>query len=141
MIDSPNVNGAPASSATWQIDVQRGVAWTIIVVFAMLLFIMAIRVAIYGLPNDSLELLKQGFNALINVVMVVVGYFFGSSKSSQSKDETTNKIVEKLTSTQPPGQSGPVAPVPAPPQAAASVQPLAPLVPVPAPSIPNPQPY
>ncbi len=106
-------NDAPAST-NWTIDVQRGLAWTIVIIFATLLLVMVVRVAIWGAPTDALELLKQGFNALINVVMVVVGYFFGSSKSSQSKDDTQNKIVEKLTSTQPPGPPGPVAPAPAP---------------------------
>lgn len=85
------------SDGNWTIDVQRGLAWTIIIIFSLLILIMAARVIISGAPTDSLELLKQLTATLINIAMAVVGYFFGSSKSSQSKDETQNKIIEKLT--------------------------------------------
>ena len=81
---------------SWTIDVQRGLAWLIVFVFGLLLLGLAVRVIMYGAPTDSLELLKQGVNALINIVMMVMGFFFGSSKSSQSKDETQAKVTEKL---------------------------------------------
>jgi hypothetical protein len=109
---TPSVPTIPLPS-NWTIDVQRGLAWTIVLVFGGLLLAMAMRVIFSGMPTDALELLKQGFNALINVVMVVVGFFFGSSKSSQGKDDTMNRIVEKSTSTQP-RTGGPVAALPAP---------------------------
>lgn len=114
MADDTTTNGVKVDATNWTIDVQRGLAWTIVIIFSVLLVILAIRVIVSGAATDSLELLKQGVNALINIVMMVMGYFFGSSKSSQSKDDTQNKIVEKLTSTAPPGPPGPIAPVPGP---------------------------
>ncbi len=83
-------------SKPWTFDVQRGLAWTIVLVFSLLLIALLLRVVVSGAPTDSLELLKQGVNALINILMVVIGFFFGSSKSSQVKDETANKVAEKL---------------------------------------------
>lgn len=85
------------TEGNWTVDVQRGLAWTIVLVFGALLLAMAIRVIVSGEPTDSLELLKQGVNALINIVMMVMGFFFGSSKSSQSKDEVQAKVIENLT--------------------------------------------
>lgn len=45
------------------------------------------------------------------IVMLVVGFYFGSSAGSKTKDDSQNKIVEKLTATNPAGTPGPVAPV------------------------------
>lgn len=86
-------------TSNWTVDVQRGLAWTIILVFALLLVGLLARVIMTGQPTDALELLKQAVNALINIVMVVTGFFFGSSKSSQIKDETQAKLAEKALET------------------------------------------
>jgi hypothetical protein len=48
---------------------------------------------------------------LKNIVLLMVGFYFGSSAGSKTKDESQNKIVEKLTSTDPAGKPGPIAPV------------------------------
>lgn len=118
MADDPSpvtTNGVPsAPSGSWVIDIQRGLAWSIVLVFSCILVVLVVRVVWVATSSELLALLQQGFGVLTNVVLLIVGYFFGSSKSSQSKDETQNKIVEKLTSTQPPGSPGPVAPVAAP---------------------------
>lgn len=36
---------------------------------------------------------------LTNVVMIVVGYFFGSSRGSQAKDETNRMLAQAATGT------------------------------------------
>jgi hypothetical protein len=120
-------NDTPTPATNWTIDVQRGLAWAIILSFITVIMILAIRVAIWSLPNDSLELLKQVQNALINVVMVVIGYFFGSSKSSQSKDDTINKIAMAPPAS--PVMVAPLAPI-APIAPVAPVAPIAPVAPV-----------
>lgn len=94
----------------WTIDVQRGLAWTVIIVFGCLLVALAMRVIVSGLPTDALELLKQGFNALINIAMMVMGFFFGSSKSSQTKDDTQAKVAEKLADKLSPAAPAPMIP-------------------------------
>lgn len=67
--------------------------------------------------ND--KLLDMMLTILYGTAFVgICNYVFGSSRGSDSKTDTQNKIVEKLTSTQPVGMPGPVAPVAAPPSAA-----------------------
>ncbi len=63
-----------------------------------------IKIPIEGATGQMLEVLK-------NIVLLMVGFYFGSSAGSKTKDESQNKIVEKLTATNPAGTPGPVAPV------------------------------
>lgn len=94
-------------------DVQRLIALSLVLTFALSTILLVIRLVIWGDPPTLLDLAKTFQSALINMAMVVLGYFFGSSKSKDSSDTSQQKIVEKLTSTQPPN-GGPVAPVPSP---------------------------
>lgn len=97
---------APGAT-NWTVDVQRGLAWTIVLVFSLLTLAMAMRIILAGAPTDALELLKQLTNALINIAFAIVGFFYGSSKSSQSKDETQAKVAEKLAEKIPLAPAGP----------------------------------
>jgi hypothetical protein len=63
-----------------------------------------INIPVEGPAGQLLEVLK-------NIVLLMVGFYFGSSAGSKTKDESQNKIVEKLTATNPAGAPGPVAPV------------------------------
>src|SRR5687767_1982032 len=90
---------ADATVSNWTFDVQRGLAWTVMLMFAIVTMAMAMRTAVTAEISDINDLLKSSLAVLFNIVMLVLGYFFGSSKSSQAKDETQNKIMEKLTST------------------------------------------
>lgn len=91
---TPTVPKIPQRLATtWTEGVQTGLAWTVISVFAIVVLALSLRVIVSSAADDSLELLKQGINALINIVMVVMGYFFGSSKTAQGKDDTIAKIA------------------------------------------------
>lgn len=102
------------TTTTFMSDVQRVLALILVGSFAIIMLVMAMRLTFMGQPTDITDILKTLISSLINVVMIVLGYFFGSSKSKEQSDTSQQKIVEKLTSTQPPNGSGPVAPVPAP---------------------------
>ena len=110
------VPAAPAQSndSSWMTDVQRLIALALILTFSVSTIILMIRLVMWGEPATLVDLTKTFQSALINMAMVVLGYFFGSSKSKDSSDTSQQKIVEKLTSTQPPNGTGPVAPIPAP---------------------------
>lgn len=95
-----NDNAAPTSN--WTFDVQRGLAWTIVLLFAFVILAAISRVVYSADVTDINDILKSALAVLFNIVMLVLGYFFGSSKSSQSKDDTQNKIIDKLTPPPPP---------------------------------------
>jgi hypothetical protein len=80
---------------SWMTDVQRGLAWAILICFIAIVIVFGIFSAIGKLPDPILDVFKQVVTALINVVMVVIGYFFGSSTGSKDKDDTLNSIVTK----------------------------------------------
>lgn len=107
-------NGAngQADNVTWMSDVQRALALILVGTFAFALMLLTVRLVIWGDPPTLVDLMKTLISALINVVMLVLGYFYGSSKAKEQSDSSQQKIVEKLTSTAPPGPTGPVAPVP-----------------------------
>lgn len=104
------------NSTSWMSDVQRALALILVGTFALTLMMLTIRVVIWGDPPTLVDLIKTLISALINVVMLVLGYFYGSSKAKEQSDSSTARVVEKLTS---PPPNGPVAPVPSPPAAPA----------------------
>lgn len=99
-----------ATKAGFMTDVQRALAMMLIGAFVLTLLIMAIRITIWGDPPTLVDILKTLISALINVVMLVLGYFYGSSKAKETSDSSQQKVIEKLTSTAPP-TGGPVAPL------------------------------
>lgn len=110
-----DANGNDAgSTGGWMSDVQRWIAIALIGTFAFAIIITTIRLVIWGDPPTTLDVVKTLHAAMINMAMVVLGYFFGSSKSKEGADASQQRIVEKLTATAPPGPPGPVAPVPSP---------------------------
>lgn len=96
----------------WKIDVQRGLAWTIILTFIAAYLLFAWMAATSHLPPDMIDFYKQNSNVLQNIVMLIVGYFFGSSQGSKdkddAKDEMTKNLVDKLAPT--PNGGGEAAP-------------------------------
>jgi hypothetical protein len=93
---------------TWMSDVQRVLALMLVGAFTLVLLIFAFRLVIWGDAPTLVDLIKTLISALINVVMLVLGYFYGSSKAKEQSDSSQQRVVEKLTS--PPGS--PAAPVP-----------------------------
>lgn len=93
MPDQSNDNVA----SNWTIDVQRGLAWTIVLVFAVVIALSLFRVVYSAEIADVNDMLKSALAVLFNIVMLVLGFFFGSSQSNKTKDDTQNKIIDKLT--------------------------------------------
>lgn len=104
MADDTQTNGKP----WWAPDAQGFVIGAVVFMVAVALFY---RMTHPAEIND--KLLDMMLTILFGTAFVaIINYLVGSSRGSQAKDETQNKIMEKLTSA-PPG--GPVAPVPSPP--------------------------
>ena len=91
----------------WAPDAQGFLAGGIVVICGIALF-----VRMHNTSNVDDKMLDTMITILFSTCLVTVyNYSFGSSRGSTAKDDTTNKIVEKLTSTAPVGAPGPVAPV------------------------------
>ena len=127
MPDDPQTTiPAPSIKPWWAPDAQGFLAGAIVMVCGTALFA---RMASTSNVDD--KMLDTMITILFSTCLVTVyNYTFGSSRGSAAKDDTTNKIVEKLTSTAPPS-GGPVAPVPAPAvtDAASAPAPIAPAAP------------
>jgi len=94
----------------WAPDAQGFVIGAVIIYVGVALFY---RMTHPAEIND--KLLDMMLTILFGTAFVaIINYLVGSSRSSQAKDETQNKVIEKLTSTAPPGPTGPVAPLPGP---------------------------
>ena len=109
----PDANGN-GSNVGWMSDVQRAIALLIIGILVASAFALVLRLIISGDVKDILDLAKIMLAALVNMGLIALGFFFGNNQAKAVSDAGQQKIVEKLTSTQPPGPSGPVAPIPAP---------------------------
>jgi hypothetical protein len=81
---------------TWMSDVQRGLAWALVICFILIVVLFGVFSALGELPEPVLDVFKQVVTALINVLMVVVGYFFGSSTGTKSKDDALSNIATKV---------------------------------------------
>lgn len=91
----------------WAPDAQGFLAGGIVSICGVALFIR-----MFSASTVDDKMLDTMITILFSTCLVTVyNYSFGSSRGSQAKDETQNKIVEKLTS---PPPNGPVAPVPSP---------------------------
>jgi len=66
-------------------DVQRGLAWFISVSFILLIFVWVFRPPV--MAPESMAQLNQLVSTLQNILLLAIGFFFGSSKSSQNKDD------------------------------------------------------
>ena len=66
-------------------DVQRGLAWFISISFVTLIFLWVLKPPV--MAPESMAQLNQLVSTLQNILLLAIGFFFGSSKSSQNKDE------------------------------------------------------
>ena len=90
----------------WMPDAQTFLAVSIV----FMTFTALIIRMFHTTPED--KMLDTMITILFSTCLVTVyNYSFGSSRGSQNKDDTQNKVIEKLTSAPP---NGPVAPVPSP---------------------------
>lgn len=91
----------------WMPDAQGFLAASIVFICGIALF-----VRMFHTNTSEDKMLDTMITILFSTCLVTVyQYTFGSSRGSQNKDDTQNKVIEKLTSAPP---NGPVAPVPSP---------------------------
>lgn len=115
MADGDITNGSPSDTG-WMGDVQRLLAMLIIGVLVSAAAVLVIRLAISAEVEDVIDLTKTMLAALVNMALIALGFFFGSSKAKEQADAGQQKIVDKLTSaspgTLPPTPAGPAPVVP-----------------------------
>ena len=70
-------------------DVQRGLAWFICISFIALIFVWVFKPPV--MAPESMAQLNQLVSTLQNILLLAIGFFFGSSKSSQNKDDALMK--------------------------------------------------
>ena len=69
---------------------------------AIILTISVVALAIFfaaNPPNPTNQILNTMVNTLTTVLVMVFSFFFGSSASSQNKDETIKQMAAPLTGT------------------------------------------
>lgn len=112
-------NSASAAMGAAMSDVQRGLAWFICISFILLIFVWVFKPPV--MAPESMAQLNQLVSTLQNILLLAIGFFFGSSKSSQNKDEaimtaalapvspvttTTVEPTKTTTVTEPPKKDG-----------------------------------
>lgn len=70
-------------------DTQKGIAWFIVIAFVLLIFVWVFRPPV--MAPESMAQLNQLVSTLQNILLLAVGFFFGSSKGAQNKDEAELK--------------------------------------------------
>lgn len=66
-------------------DVQRGLAWFITIAFVGLIFLWMLKPP--TMQPESMAQLNQLVSTLQNILLLAVGFFFGSSTSKQKQDD------------------------------------------------------
>lgn len=108
-------NGDQEPSTGWMSDVQRAMGLILIGTFAAITFFATIRLLVLSDAASITDMSKTLQAALVNMGLIALGFFFGSNMSKMLADAGQQKIVEKLTSTNPPPPAGgPVAPLAGP---------------------------
>jgi hypothetical protein len=83
---------------SWMNDVQKGLAWALTISFAVIILLFTAFAVVGHLPDPVLDVFKQIVTALINIIMIVIGFFFGSSQGSKDKDDARNEALKTLAS-------------------------------------------
>ena len=83
---APPIDPSPAPAS------ERGFGAPITAIFAMLLMVIAIGGAVWLKMNDVVMVLA---GTIGSGFMTVLNYYFGSSRGSQSKDDTIAKQLPK----------------------------------------------
>lgn len=82
---NPNKTSISNTMGAAMSDVQRGLAWFISISFIMLIFVWVFYPP--KMSPESMAQLNQLVSTLQNILLLAIGFFFGSSKSSQNKDD------------------------------------------------------
>lgn len=102
-----NGNG---SDGGWMGDVQRALALLIIGLLVFASGGLVIRLIISADTGSVVDLAKIMLAALVNMGLIALGFFFGSSKSKETADAAKDALVDKLTPQTP--TPAPTVPVP-----------------------------
>ena len=96
----------------WMSDVQRALALILIGSFALVTIYSTVCSVLWPDATALTDMAKTLQAAMVNMGLVALGFFFGSNMSKMMDDAGKQRIVEKLTSTNPQEPAGgPVAPV------------------------------
>lgn len=104
-------------------DTQKGLAWLIVIAFVLLIFVWVFRPP--TMAPESMAQLNQLVSTLQNVLLIAIGFFFGTSKGAQNKEEAQLKAAEKAADKSPNAAAVTAAAVAAAPAAAAEAAPPA----------------
>lgn len=96
---SSTENGSGSTGGSgWMSDVQRAIALILIGVFALVVFASTVKFVFTADAATLNDMAKTLQAALVNTVLIALGFFFGSNQAKQQADAGQQKIVEKLTS-------------------------------------------
>lgn len=87
-------NGAIEESG-WMNDVQKTLAYFITVSFVLLIFVWIFKPPV--MAAESMAQLNALVSTLQNVLLMSFGFFLGANMSSKLKDESQNRMLDKLT--------------------------------------------
>ena len=85
----------------WMSDVQRAIALILICVFGFVVAVSTVKFVFTADAATLNDMAKTLQAALVNTVLIALGFFFGSNQAKQQADAGQQKIVEKLTSASP----------------------------------------
>ncbi len=106
--DPEDITTNPASNPSgWMSDVQRAIALILIITFAIAVIAVTIKLVFSGEVQMLNEMAKTVQAALVNMVLIALGFFFGSNLSKTLADAGQQKIVDKLTGANPPTNGAP----------------------------------
>lgn len=91
----------PDVEAGWMSDVQRAIALMLIGTFAFIVISVTVRLVVTGAADTLEDMAKTLQAALVNMGLIALGFFFGSSMSKRLADAGQQKIVERLITTPP----------------------------------------
>lgn len=95
----------------WMNDVQKTLAYFVTVAFVLLIFLWVFFPP--SMSPESMAQLNQMVTTLQTLLVGAFGFFLGNTAAKITQDIKQQKVVDKLTSTNPPN-GGPVAPLSAP---------------------------
>src|SRR6185369_16944782 len=79
-------------------NVQRTIALILVATLAIALLAATGRFVMLGDADSLSDMSKTLQAALVNMVLIALGYYFGSSTSKVQSDASSAKILDKLTS-------------------------------------------
>lgn len=99
-----------AEPESWMGDVQRFIAILLIGTFSAIVIGVTARLVINGAIDTLDDMAKTLQAALVNMGLIALGFFFGSSMSKRQADAGQQKLVERLIPPPPTNGTGVASP-------------------------------